>query len=121
MQYITIQTIPHAQQRYPTVGDWIWVDDHNLQIRVSDMGDRRYEALVAAHELVEALLCREHGITTEMVDAFDKAFEGDGEPGYAPDCPYRREHTAATGIEMQLASAMGVEWIEYDAALMALL
>ena len=120
MQYITIQTIPHAQQRYPTVGDWIWVDDHNLQIRVSDMGDRRYEALVAAHELVEALLCREHGITTEMVDAFDKAFEGDGEPGAAPHCPYRLEHLRATAIEAKLADALGVDWYEYDAALMAL-
>jgi hypothetical protein len=117
---ITIQTIPHDQQRYPTVGDWVWVDDNNLQIRVSHLGDRRYEALVAVHELVEALLCREHGITTEAADAFDKAFEGDGEPGAAADCPYHLEHFHATVIEMTLARSLGVDWDEYDNAVSAL-
>ena len=111
---ICIQTIPHEDQRYPTVGDWVWIDDHNLVIKVSHLGDRRYEALIAVHELVEALLCREHGITTEAADAFDKAFTGDGEPGDEPDCPYRREHAFATRIEMDLAAAMDVDWCEYD-------
>jgi hypothetical protein len=117
---ITITTIPHAAQRYDTVGDWTWHDDDTLAINVSHLGDRRYEALVAVHELVEALLCRQHGITTAQVDAFDVAFEGDGEPGCAPDCPYRREHTEATVVEMHLAVAMGVDWNEYDAAVCAL-
>ena len=92
---ITIETIPHASQRYDTVGDWIWEDENYLRIRVSSMGRRRYAALVAVHELVEALLCWERGITTEMVDTFDKAFEAgrpegnEDEPGDDPTCPYR--------------------------------
>jgi hypothetical protein len=117
---ITIETIPHDAQRYDTVGDWVWLDDDRLEIKVSELGDRRHEALVAIHELVEALLCREHGITTEVVDAFDRAYTGDGEPGHAPDCPYRAEHTEAQGIEVFLAIAMGVDWCEYDAAVSAL-
>jgi hypothetical protein len=112
---ISITTIPHAAQRYPTVGDWVWsADGETLTIAVSKMGSRRFEALVAVHELVEALLCREHGISTEAVDAFDRTYSGDGEPGCAPDCPYRREHTEATVVEMHLAVAMGVDWNDYD-------
>jgi hypothetical protein len=117
---ITIQTIPHDSQRYPTVGDWVWVDDHNLVIHVSSLGDRRYEALIAVHEMIEALLCREHGITTTMADAFDIAFEGEGEPGDAAECPYRQEHFTATFIEMQVANALGVDWNLYDEAVSAL-
>jgi hypothetical protein len=117
---IVIDTIPHDAQRYDTVGDWVWLDDDRLEIKVSELGDRRQEALVAVHELVEALLCREHGITTEMVDAFDKSYTGDGEPGHAPDCPYRAEHSEATGIEVILSIAMDVDWNEYDAAVSAL-
>jgi hypothetical protein len=118
---ILITTIPHAAQRYPTVGDWVWSGDgETLTITVSQMGSRRYEALVAVHELVEALLCREHGISTATADAFDRTYSGDGEPGFAPDCPYRREHTEATVVEMHLAVAMGVDWDEYDAAVSAL-
>jgi hypothetical protein len=118
---ITIYTIPHSARRYDTVGDWAWSDDgERLTITVSEMPDHRYEALVVVHELAEALLCREHEISTETVDAFDKSYAGDGEPGYAPDCPYRIEHTEATVVEMHLAVAMGVDWYEYDAAVSAL-
>jgi hypothetical protein len=117
---ITIQTIPHDTQRYPTAGDWVWVDDHNLVIHVSGLGDRRYEALLAVHELVEALLCREHGITTATADAFDIAFDGDGDAGDDANCPYRQEHFIATVIEMQMANALGVDWNLYDDAVGAL-
>ena len=123
---ITIKTIPHADQRYPTVGDWVFVDDNNLQIRVSDLGDRRYNALVAVHELVEALLCQHRGITTEMVDAFDMAYEAKrpegntDEPGNDPNCPCLKEHEFATTVEMLLAEELGVDWGTYDDAVTAL-
>lgn len=117
---ITIETIPHASQRYDTVGDWIWEDENYLRIRVSSMRRRRYAALVAVHELVEALLCWERGITTEMVDTFDKAFEAgrpegnEDEPGDDPTCPYRREHFFATTVERLLAAELRVDWTEYE-------
>ena len=55
------------------------------------MTDRRYELLVALHELVEALLCKEAGVSQERVDALDEAYEAkrlpddkDSEPGDDP-------------------------------------
>lgn len=118
---INIQTIPHDQHRYPTCGDW-WLDEQgNLQIRVSDMGNTDYEALVALHELVEVLLCKKRGITTEQVDAFDKTFESNraegnnDEPGDDPAAPYRKEHFFATNIEALMSSELGVDWKTYEA------
>lgn len=116
---ITIETIPHAEQRYPTVGDWQWRGD-DLLIRVSEMGDWRYEAAVAVHELVEVLLCKRDGVTEAAVDAFDMAYEkarqpGDeSEPGDDPACPYARQHCFATAVERMLAAALGMSWLEYE-------
>ena len=67
---VKIVTIPHEEQRYPTVGDWV-VNGDNLYISVSKMSDPRYELLVAVHELVEVLLCKERGISQVLVDKFD--------------------------------------------------
>jgi hypothetical protein len=75
---IEISTIPHAEQRYPTCGDWFFLDDavgSRLIVRVSDMGNPRFEALVGYHEAFEALLCKNDGVTDEMVTAFDTLYE----------------------------------------------
>ena len=81
-----IDTIEHRHQRYDTCGDWqfnkVDCDPHaheHLEIRVSRLGDERFEALVALHEMVEALLCREHGVDEAAVTAFDMQFEEDRE------------------------------------------
>ena len=116
---ITIEIIRHEDQRYPTCGDWLWPNEHNLLIRVSDMGDWRAEAAVAVHELVEALLCKGEGITQEAIDAFDMAFEkdrmplNDDEPGDDPTAPYHRQHCFATAVERMLIAALGMSWSEY--------
>jgi len=123
---ILIKTIPHAEHRYETVGDWWFEPCGDLQIRVSDMGNDDYEILVALHELVEVILCKKHGVKPEDVDAFDKAFEAaraednDEEPGDQPDAPYRKEHLFATGIEKLLAAELGVDWKTYDKTVMDL-
>jgi hypothetical protein len=126
---ITIKTIPHAEQRYETVGDW-WCDDKgDIKIRVSSMGDWKKEALVAFHELAEVLLCKDRGITTEMVDAFDMQYEADrdagkhpqdAEPGDDPACPCRDEHFFATSVERLLAQQLGVDWKTYGDEVIAL-
>lgn len=68
--------IEHAQQSYDTIGDWNFIaPTQATHIRVSKLPDRRFEILVAVHELVEAEWCRQHGITPEEVTAFDLAFE----------------------------------------------
>ena len=119
----TLEAIPARQQRYCTCGDWQFFPNDECLISVSAQEDWRHELLIAIHELVEAALCRQRGISQKAVDAFDMAFEqgrdlGDeSEPGDAPDAPYRREHRFAENIERQLAHELGVNWREYDEAL----
>ena len=38
---IVVDTIPHSQQRYDTVGDWHFTKASNLEIRVTRLSDRR--------------------------------------------------------------------------------
>jgi len=119
---VVIETIPHDQQRYPTVGDWTWEGD-TLKIFISEMGDWRYEMLVAFHELAECLICKQRGITQGSVDTFDIAYEvkrqdgDDSEPGDDPSAPYYQEHQFATCVERLLALQLGVDWKTYDAAI----
>lgn len=117
---ISILTIPHNQHRYETVGDWV-TDKTTGQVRiyVSQMGNWRYELLVAVHELVEAFLCLHDGVTEESVDKFDKEFthNEEQEPGDSPDAPYQRQHCIATGVERILAACLGVKWSEYESTL----
>jgi hypothetical protein len=117
---IEVQTIPHEAQRYPTVGDY-WEENEVVQVRVSEMQDWRYVILVAVHEIVESMLTRYRGITEEAIGDFDMAFERKreeglvrGEPGDAPDSPYRREHFFATSLERLLAAELGVDWALYE-------
>lgn len=120
---ITLKTIPHETHRYTTVGDWEFMPDGSLEIRVSDIGNEDYEFLVALHELCEVALCRKRGISDADVTAFDKAFEAnresgdESEPGDEPKAPYAEEHCAATGIERMMASLLGVKWKTYEQAL----
>ena len=123
---IVIETIPHLTHRYQTCGDWYRDKEGNLQIKVSqEIGDE-YALLVALHELVEVALCEKRGITTDQVDAFDKAFEAarvegnEDEPGDDPNAPYRKEHFFATSIERLMSAELGVDWKEYDEKIMSL-
>ncbi len=117
---IVIETIPHETHRYPTCGDWWYDPDGTLQIRVSNLSDPRYEALIAVHELVEVLICKHEGIETETVDKFDKEFEAKrepdnfDEPGDEPTAPYVKQHCIATGVERILAAELGVSWKTYE-------
>jgi hypothetical protein len=123
---VTIRVIPHEHQRYSTAGDWRFTRNGDLLISVSRMSDPRYETLIAAHELVEAILCRQAGVDARAVDAFDRAYEarrkaGDvSEPGDSPTAPYHRQHQAATKIERELAALLDVDWATYEKAVDAL-
>lgn len=123
---IIIETIPHRKQNYSTVGDWRRDPDGTLRINVSEEIGDEYALLVALHELVEVALCEKRGITCELVDAFDKKFESERqpgderEPGDCPGAPYLREHFFATNIERLMAAELGVDWATYDEAVMSL-
>lgn len=120
IRHMAIHTIPHADQRYPTVGDWT-IHGDSLVVRVSDAGDWRVNAVVAIHELVEALLCFDRSVSQEEVDRWDtiEAVELD-EPGESPFAPYAREHRAATVHEFALLDAFDIPIATYEAALDAL-
>lgn len=129
---ILIESVPHSEQRYDTVGDWQWktVDQlglvkpstiHSsepvLHIKVSQMSDWRYEALVGLHEAIEALLCKQAGVTEEEVDAFDFNFSlahFEGEPGDDQHAPYHHQHQFASSVEANVAFRLKVDWAEYS-------
>jgi hypothetical protein len=114
---VTIKIIPHSEQRYDTCGDWTFDENGDLEIRVSSMGNWKFESLVARHELDEALLCKARGISQQAVDAFDLNYGGDyEETGEDPDAPYHVEHMIAYAGELTMMTALGVDYGEYGAA-----
>lgn len=101
---IVIETIPHSEQRYPTVGDWYFTQQNPdgvesplsdapivpihellaspkyvLHIKVSNLTDWRREFLIVVHELCEVGLCVNEGVSQATVDAFDMGFEKERE------------------------------------------
>ena len=120
---ITITTIPHGAQRYPTAGDWQFDENGNLTITVSNMGHWRNEFLVALHEMVEAAMCKQDRISQEQVDHFDMTWEPQddlSEPGDDPRSPYHLHHVVALAIEYGVGAALGVDMGKHEEALDAL-
>jgi hypothetical protein len=123
---VRILSVPFDALPYPTAGDWRY-ENGELVIRVAQLGNEKFEALLAIHELIEALACGFEGITPLDVDRFDFAFEarctkgklptGEDDPGSEPDAPYNRQHRLASGIEEILASVWGVNWKAYEKAI----
>lgn len=117
-----IETIPHQNHRYETVGDYFLDDAGVTQVRISDMRNEDYQFLVMIHELVEDHLCRKRGIDEEtVIKPFDETYEANrdpsdttSEPGWALDCPYRNEHAFAEKIEREIALELGVDWRIYS-------
>lgn len=116
--------------RYKTCGDWWFDDENNLEIRVADLNNWKYEYLIARHEQDEAILCYARGISEKSVSDFDISFEEmrdkypeiikDIEPGDFPSAPYRNEHGFATGSEKMMAGQLEVDWVEYEKTINAL-
>jgi hypothetical protein len=123
---IIIETIPHSEQRYPTVGDWTFINEDNISIRISNMNNWKYEFLVAFHELIEVMLCKDRNIDQKVVDNFDIEYEANrmendfSEPGDSPSAPYNKEHAFATKMERKMAKELNVDWREYDAKVSSL-
>ena len=120
MPDINITTIKHEHQRYETVGDWQIGAFENINIKVSNMNNPTYEFLVGIHELIEAMLCKQYGITEEVVDSWDMDHLDSNDPGSIPGCPYYRQHFLATIIERMLADELEVDWDLYEEAIESL-
>lgn len=112
-EIIRVEEIPHEDQRYPTCGDWQFIDGC-LVIRVSRTSDDRYSYLLAIHEAIEAILCWNDLVYEKDVDKWDKEYKGDGEPGEVLGCPYYVQHMIASIIENYLAKSLRVNWDDYE-------
>jgi hypothetical protein len=119
---IIIRTIEHDQQRLGQAGDWRFDSNGNLLVEISYVENWRMEFLYGLHELLEAVLCRHAGITTEMVDKDDAELDAKGaknDPesfsGYPGSC-YQPQHNTALSIEWLMSQFLGVDWAEYSKA-----
>ena len=117
---IIIEVIPHAKQRYDTVGDYYFDVEGNLRIYVSKLKENKHEMLVAVHELTEVLQTENNGVTEPAIASFDIQFEKDrkpgnlDEPGDDPRAPYVKEHCIATAVERLMCALLGVNWQDYE-------
>ena len=117
MKFASIKTIPFSQQRYETLGDWQVKKDGSIKVLVSETGDWRVNFLLSIHELVEAGLCANAGITQDMVDEFDMSHPDLDEPGAHESAPYCRQHGIAHIVERLLCHELGMNWDEYESML----
>lgn len=116
---ITLEVIPHDQQRLGAVGDWFFEPNGDLVVRISDTGDWRYNFLFARHEMDEAMLCKHAGITTEMVDEDQLSAAPTDNPdsfsGY-PGARLQNQHNDALAAEWVMSRLLGVDWKKYGEA-----
>lgn len=119
---VVMKVIPHAEQRYDTLGDY-WMDpDGTWQIRVSDMGDWRYNFSVLLHEFIEFALITQHEVSEKSVCDFDLAVPAESkyadDPGFDPAAPYHEEHVFSDAVERLIAPHLGMRiedaWIAAD-------
>lgn len=122
---LNIKTIPVQDQRVTTLGDWWENADGSFEIRLTDMGNWRYEFLVLIHELTEWSICQHLGIATKDCDDFDFLFEAEikrgeqspeDEAGFDHRCPYGKGHVWGDRMEKLFCFLLGVKWKAYAAA-----
>ena len=112
---VEIKTVDPAAMRYPTAGDWEWLPDGALMLKIPEYGGRDVSVLlVAIHEMIEAYLCKRDGITDEQVTKFDVENPKLEEPGDDPAAPYHRQHVVAMALEREAAIATSTDWETHD-------
>lgn len=98
---IVIKTIPHSEQRYNTVDDWLIDEKGDIFMYISE--DEQIEMFKSIiHGLTECLLCIKHGVTQQQVDDYDLAHSETDNPGENIDAPYHKEHIAGNIAEALL-------------------
>ena len=110
---IHVEIIPHDRQRYSTSGDWFFDEWGDLQIKVDDVGHWKSETMVAIHEIIEALLCKDRGIKETDVTKFDTDHPELEDPGLSVEAPYYEEHKIATYIERDVCLHLREDWNEH--------
>ncbi len=112
-----IETIPHKEQRYETLGDYRVDGDGNYRVFVSETGDDNYNFLIGLHEQIEFWLTKQRGISEEAITKFDMDHPELSDPGENKKAPYYQEHREATIHETLMAYGLGVDWEDYGARL----
>lgn len=108
---IEIKTVDPSAMRYPTAGDWEWLPDGALMLKVPEYGGNDVSVLlVAIHEMIEAYLCKRDGVTDEEVTAFDIGNPKLEEPGDDPRAPYHHQHMISMALEREAAIATSTDW-----------
>ena len=120
MKRIVIEAIPHAEHRYPTLGDYFVDQDGAQRILVSKLYDPRMSLCIALHEFIEIALTEQRHIGELEIMKFDVAHPELSDPGNDPRAPYHREHVLAEAMERLFADALGLSWVEYTHACEAL-
>lgn len=110
----TIIAIDPSENRYGTVGDWMFAENGDILVTTTKCGNPDSEFLVAIHELIEAYLCKRDGITEEEVNAWDVNNPELDEPGDSKNAPYHRQHAVAMRTEKFLADLMLVDWEKHQ-------
>jgi hypothetical protein len=120
-----LEVYPKEMIRADQAGDWGCARGGVEIVAASaEMSDRRSELAVCIHELIEAWMCREKGITDQQVTKFDYMFEREraegkhgpfDEAGDDPRAPYRVQHEAATIVEKAVVFVLGLPWREHEA------
>jgi len=94
-----------------------------LKIYVAEMGNEKYEFLVALHEFIESYLLYLRGADFQGIDEWENQFTKETRKGLRPenaiageqeDCPYKDEHRLAIEVEKMVAKYLGVNWEEYE-------
>lgn len=111
---VHVEFLPADRMRYGgTAGDY-YETPAGIFFDILDQGDETDNLLVLAHELCEFICVKAKGIPIPQIDAFDQAFQGDGEPGDDPKAPYKHEHSIAVCVERLLCGYIGKDWTTYD-------
>lgn len=115
---IIIKCIDPENQRFGECGDFFYdADADELTIFVNKMEDWKSEVAVACHEFIEACMCLDKGIDQTDIDFFDKKFykeHDEGQAGDDKDAPYFVQHAAATFVEQEVCSQLGLPWKTHE-------
>ena len=120
---IIIETKPLKDQRYPTIGDYVYDEEGILHIYITETGNDLHSKLVAIHELIEQTLTEAKNIREEDILKHDLWVESeilkgnyppDAEPGEHPRSPYYNEHMLAERVEKMLCKHLNINFNEYN-------
>jgi len=111
---IAIITIDPSENRYGTVGDWIFANNGDLLVTTTRCGNKDTEFLVSTHEMIEAYLCQRDGIDEEVVSNWDIAHPDADEPAEVEGSPYFNHHACAIEVEKVICKHLNIDWDEHQ-------